>query len=320
MLHRRSGFQDLLTTVGDTTGAGAALVEKDYWVTEALRPIAADFRGGVVFKGGTSLSKAWNLIRRFSEDVDLLIRQDHGRDTRGARDRYMKDIESAVGAIDGLTCTHEGARSERGISRTAVFRYTPRTAARDGLNSTIILEMGIRGGPHPTSPRPIQSILAAALSETGVEDEATAPFELVTLSPRRTLVEKLFAVNSACVLWREGRSTALQRQARHLYDIHSLLGHPDISAFIGTHEYHELITEIDHFSREFFLATTDPQQICAFSTLRSWNQAETYTPKSKPSIGGVSISSMELPRALRRSMRASTSSATGCDNDPPEGV
>jgi hypothetical protein len=34
----------------------------------------------------------------------------------------------------------------------------------------------------------------------------------------------------------------------------------------------------------------------------------------------VSISSMELPRALRRSMRASTSSATGCDNDPPEGV
>lgn len=133
MLHRRSGFQDLLTTVGDTTGAGAALVEKDYWVTEALRPIAADFRGGVVFKGGTSLSKAWNLIRRFSEDVDPLIRQDHGRDTRGARDRYMKDIESAVGAIDGLTCTHEGARSERGISRTAVFRYTPRTAARDGL-------------------------------------------------------------------------------------------------------------------------------------------------------------------------------------------
>lgn len=51
MLHERDNFADLLTTVGETTGAGAALVEKDYWVTAALRVIAASFFAGVVFKG-----------------------------------------------------------------------------------------------------------------------------------------------------------------------------------------------------------------------------------------------------------------------------
>lgn len=70
MLHERDDFADLLTTVGEQTGAGAALAEKDYWVTEALRVVAGSFFRGVVFKGGTSLSKAWSLIERFSEDID----------------------------------------------------------------------------------------------------------------------------------------------------------------------------------------------------------------------------------------------------------
>jgi hypothetical protein len=56
VLHERSDFTDLLTQVGDSSGAGAGIVEKDYWVTEALRVIAGSFFNGVVFKGGTSLS------------------------------------------------------------------------------------------------------------------------------------------------------------------------------------------------------------------------------------------------------------------------
>lgn len=61
VLHERDDFADLLTMVGESTGAGAALVEKDYWVTEALRAIAVSYFEGVLFKGGTSLSKAWSL-------------------------------------------------------------------------------------------------------------------------------------------------------------------------------------------------------------------------------------------------------------------
>ena len=50
-----------------------AIIEKDYYVTEALRIIAAAAPNQVIFKGGTSLAKGWNLIQRFSEDIDIFL-------------------------------------------------------------------------------------------------------------------------------------------------------------------------------------------------------------------------------------------------------
>ncbi len=50
-------------------GLREAIIEKDYYVTEALRIIAQAAGDKVIFKGGTSLSKGWNLIQRFSEDI-----------------------------------------------------------------------------------------------------------------------------------------------------------------------------------------------------------------------------------------------------------
>jgi len=54
-------------------GLRPAIVEKDYYVTEALRAIAGHASGKVIFKGGTSLLKGWNLIARFSEDIDIFL-------------------------------------------------------------------------------------------------------------------------------------------------------------------------------------------------------------------------------------------------------
>ena len=54
-------------------GLRPAIIEKDYYVTEALRAVAANTGDKVIFKGGTSLAKGWNLIERFSEDIDLFL-------------------------------------------------------------------------------------------------------------------------------------------------------------------------------------------------------------------------------------------------------
>lgn len=53
-----------------------AFIEKDYYVTEALRIVANQWPTQVIFKGGTSLSKGWKLIERFSEDIDLFLNKD----------------------------------------------------------------------------------------------------------------------------------------------------------------------------------------------------------------------------------------------------
>ena len=63
-------FQD----ISNRTGMPVFAVEKDWWVTQAMAIIfEMEVGQSLVFKGGTSLSKAWKLIRRFSEDVDLVI-------------------------------------------------------------------------------------------------------------------------------------------------------------------------------------------------------------------------------------------------------
>jgi predicted nucleotidyltransferase component of viral defense system len=54
-------------------GLRAAIIEKDYYVTEALRLIATKAPDKIIFKGGTSLAKGWNLIQRFSEDIDIFL-------------------------------------------------------------------------------------------------------------------------------------------------------------------------------------------------------------------------------------------------------
>lgn len=253
MLHQREDFADLLVIVGDRLGMNPALIEKDYWVTEALRVIAASHPDGVVFKGGTSLSKAWGLIKRFSEDIDLLIRQDETTGgTSGSRDRYMKEIQAAGGELGGLEYIAEDSRSDRGVSRTSVFAYEPRTALLEGLRTTIILEMGIRGGAHPTEVRPLRSLFSTAIEPGELEDETLQPFDMTVLHPRRTVVEKLFAIHSACELWHEGRTAAIQRQGRHLYDIYFLLGDDEVAAYVGGEEYLALLPEIDEFGRRYF--------------------------------------------------------------------
>ena len=54
-------------------GLHSQFVEKDYWVTQTLRILYEDYPGHFIFKGGTSLSKGFGLIERFSEDVDVLV-------------------------------------------------------------------------------------------------------------------------------------------------------------------------------------------------------------------------------------------------------
>ena len=69
-IHEDRDFDDLLTIVADQRGLTTGLVEKDYWVTHALW--ALQYQGfDIWFKGGTSLSKGFGLIERFSEDLDL---------------------------------------------------------------------------------------------------------------------------------------------------------------------------------------------------------------------------------------------------------
>lgn len=102
-------------------GLRPALIEKDYYVTEALRLIASAVGDNVIFKGGTSLSKGWNLIHRFSEDIDIFLDPrafDPVLRTR-AIDRELKRLRDAIVQHPALTFLHEGSQTQ------TTWRSTP---------------------------------------------------------------------------------------------------------------------------------------------------------------------------------------------------
>jgi predicted nucleotidyltransferase component of viral defense system len=91
LLRDDSGFATAINRAAKELGLHPQFVEKDYWVTEVLRSLHRDFAAHFIFKGGTSLSKGYGLIERFSEDIDILVVADAGSSAR-RRERKLLHI------------------------------------------------------------------------------------------------------------------------------------------------------------------------------------------------------------------------------------
>ena len=233
-------LEALVGVAAEALAMPAAYIEKDFWVTEVLRASSVartvTMPDGTVepvtftFKGGTSLSRVFGIVERFSEDVDLLAEFPTGA-TMGARHRVL-------GVVDGDVRAHLGFEADRvimGPSTTGVKRYTTymyvAASANGVLKEGVLLELGSRGGTHPSSVHSFRSLVARHAIDSLGDDESTweefAPFEVKVLSPVRTLFEKLAAVHDAAT---RQDSAALRKHGRHFYDIHRLVGDPGVTA------------------------------------------------------------------------------------------
>ena len=92
-------FDAAATAVAERLGVSPAVITKDYWATRALRAITAEH--DVIFKGGTSLSKAGRIIDRYSEDIDLLVIRDPEEAKRPRERRLKAVIDTASRALGG---------------------------------------------------------------------------------------------------------------------------------------------------------------------------------------------------------------------------
>lgn len=217
----------LSAQVADRTGLPATQIEKDFWVTEVLRGVtrtATSLGVEVVFKGGTSLSKAYRLIERFSEDVDVLVILP--TDTTGAKERLLKSLVAGAADATGIDATSVGSATTKGVKRGARFHYgTSGLASTAGLSDGVFLEIGSRGGAMPTAIMSIRSLLAEHAPAKIAGNLEAQPFDARVLRPARTLVEKLVLLHTAS---HDPNPAALVRSARHYYDIHQLLGYADV--------------------------------------------------------------------------------------------
>jgi len=227
------------------------IIEKDYYVTEALRMVANYMPDGVIFKGGTSLSKGWDLIHRFSEDIDLFV--DSGSTGKKAIDRKLKQLRDAVDAHPGLHFVADESNTIGGFGRGDRFSYSPQFVDIAGIAPRVFLEVGTSSGTYPTETRMIRSYVAEYLSFSNVsldaEDEAS--FTMPLLHFRRTFVEKMFAIHAKVEIFKETGQT-IGSYARHYYDLWCLAKQPDVTTMLQGNEYDDIKADYERVSLDAF--------------------------------------------------------------------
>jgi hypothetical protein len=235
-------------------GLRPAIIEKDYYVTEALRIIAAQ-EDKIIFKGGTSLSKGWNLIERFSEDIDIFLDPLGFQPALGRRgiDRELKKLRDAVGAHPALTFLKEKSKTIGGFGRNDYFSYSQHFGGPGEVANQVLVEAGTASGREPVIVVDLCSYLGKFLQEKGLslgaEDEGRFPMRLLHF--RRTFVEKMFAIHSKVELFkRDGQR--LGTYARHYYDLSQLATHTEVLAMLKSPEYATIKADYDQISRVHF--------------------------------------------------------------------
>ena len=236
-------------------GLRPAIIEKDYYVTEVLRVLATNHGERTIFKGGTSLSKGWDLIARFSEDVDIFLDPVAFSPALGkhAIDRELKKLRDSLDAYPALTFLKDGSQTIGGFGRSDRFSYVQRFGGPGEVAGHVFVETGTASGRWPTATVELRSYLATFLDERGLslgaEDEGAFPMRLLHF--RRTFVEKLFAIHGRVeLLKRDDRP--LGAYARHYYDLFRLAAHEEVVAMLVSSEYSEIKDDYDAISRAHF--------------------------------------------------------------------
>ncbi len=258
LLRDAEDFKAAIERAADIGGLGdPSFVEKDYWVTEILRVLATHHPHDITFKGGTSLSKGYGIIQRFSEDIDILVVPDGGASNKDREAKLQSITENVAGRLDLKWQEHRSPGRGRDSSRGDLILYSPQYKTIAVLAQGVILETGYGDGHEPKEVVQVSPLVGAVPELEGEGYSDIEPFTIGVLEPRRTLIEKLYAVHHAGTLFLEGATTP-SRIGRHFYDIYQLLEHDDTIAKLerDRERFGALCVEVERISQARFGGVT----------------------------------------------------------------
>ncbi|WP_222617351.1 nucleotidyl transferase AbiEii/AbiGii toxin family protein [Flavobacterium muglaense] len=223
-------------------------IEKDYWVTYALHQLFhSEVKDLIVFKGGTSLSKCYKIIERFSEDVDMVIVK-NDTDTGNDLKRKLKAVTDVVDKSILEVVPNDPTTKKLGSLRKIVFSY-PKVGMKGHfgeVRENITLEVSHLGNFAPNNIKPICTFIAgyikttsnlALIKQFGLED-----FEVKTLAIERTFCEKIISLIRFS--YTENPLQDLSNKVRHTYDLHQLLQVEEINTFVNSSKFDVLLLQV----------------------------------------------------------------------------
>lgn len=247
-LHNHKDFSNLLRIIEDETGIQSGLVEKDYWIMHALyglKKLNFQFE----LKGGTSLSKGYHIIDRFSEDIDIHIKppaemniNENPKNNKPknveARRKFYDWLAETI-KIDGIISVERDYAFDDVISyRSGGVRlnYESKTDSINGVKDGILLEAGF-DRVTPNFPLTISSwAYEKAKENKTIEIIDNRAIDIICYHPGFTFVEKLQTIVTK---FRQEQTDGIFRSnlMRQYYDIYCLLENEEVKKFIGTPEY-----------------------------------------------------------------------------------
>lgn len=231
-LHESEDFKDAILATAQFMNIPDVFIEKDYWLTFILYRLSNHPNSEkIVFKGGTSLSKAYHLIERFSEDIDLALTKIEGINSSQIKkliNKTAKDLTvTPFKEIDNDKRMSKGSR----FRRTA-YQYPRLSLAGEfhAASSDLLLEINSFTDPSPILRKKIQSYIGTFFSEKSHDSLSLFKldsFEIQVLGLERTYAEKLLGMIRHSYLG----SQNVREKIRHLYDLARLEDCTEIQVF-----------------------------------------------------------------------------------------
>lgn len=235
---RRTVFEQTATRIK----LPVASIEKDFWVTEILNILfSLPYADRMVFKGGTSLSKVWGVIRRFSEDIDIAIDRSMFGIEGDITKKQLKKLRkaSSVFVRDTLANDLLLATEMAGLSDLVTIKADPDgegdatypeprqihiiyksvvpSSTNPYLRDEVLLEVGARSLFEPTAKAKVESFVTTAFPHLTSNDNAT---QVVAAVAEKTFLEKAFLLHE--LFTTDGCRNA-NRKSRHIYDLCKML-------------------------------------------------------------------------------------------------
>lgn len=245
-LHAHKDYSDLIRTVADAKGIAPDLVEKDYWIMHCLYGLTQQ-KYSFELKGGTSLSKGFGIIHRFSEDIDIRIEppsggrvfigKNHNKAKHCASRKAFYDQLAEDIAIDGVgeVVRDHAFDDERYRSGGIRLKYTSNNPASTGVKEGILLELGF-DSVTPNRKVDISSWALDFAKQHDMPVKDNLATDIVCYEPGYTFVEKLQTIATK-YRNQQDRGGMPKNFMRHYYDVYCLLADESVKAFVGSDEY-----------------------------------------------------------------------------------
>ena len=244
----KDNFEGAIVATANYFKIPEIFIEKDYWVTYALHQLFhSEVKDLIVFKGGTSLSKCYSIIKRFSEDIDLVVIK-NDVDTGSELRRRLKDITTIIDrSILDKVADHPNT-NKKGSIRKIVYSF-PKVGlgGKYGeVKDDITLEVSHLGNFEPNVTKPIRTLIADYINSTPnielITQFGLGDFEVKALAVERTFCEKIISL--VRFSYTESPITDLSNKVRHTYDLTLLLRLDSIKDFVNSDSFGIMLLQV----------------------------------------------------------------------------